>query len=66
MSVKSNKGVIEINFTAKQVVSMCDASEHAAGYVHLIKNYTNEETGETNKFAPVPLFQKCPPQGKCC
>ena len=66
MSVKSNKGVLEINFTGKQIVSMCDASEHAAGYVHLIKNYTNDETVQTNRFPPVPLFRKGPPRGKCC
>ena len=30
---------------------MCDTSEHAAGYLVLIKNYTDKETRETSKFA---------------
>ena len=32
---------------------MCDASEHAAGYVLPTKDYTDAETGETVNFAPV-------------
>ena len=37
---------------------MRDASEHAPGYVLLIEDYTNEETGEVCQFAPVPFSSK--------
>ena len=32
---------------------MCEASEHSAGYVLLIEDYTDGERGYTSKFAPV-------------
>ena len=37
----------------KQLVIMCDGGKYAAGYVLLIEDYTDEETRETNKLAPV-------------
>ena len=37
----------------KQLVIMCDASEHAAGYVLLIEDYTETDDGPTKSYAPV-------------
>ena len=37
----------------KQLVIMCDASEHAAGYVLLIEDYTETNDGSTKSYAPV-------------
>ena len=37
----------------KQLVNMCDASEHAAGYVLLIEDYTETNDGPTKSYAPV-------------
>ena len=37
---------------------MGDVSEHAAGYILLIEDYTDEETRETNKFAQVAFASK--------
>ena len=36
----------------KQQVIMCDASEHAAGYVLLIEDYTETDDGPTKSYAP--------------
>ena len=36
-----------------QLVIMCDASEHAAGYVLLIEDYTDTENGPMKSYAPV-------------
>ena len=40
------------------MVIMCYASEHAADYVLLIKEYTDAEAGETNKLAQVDFVRK--------
>ena len=37
----------------KQLVIMCDASEHAAGYVLLIEDYTETNDGPTKSYASV-------------
>ena len=37
---------------------MRDASDHAAGYVFLIGDYRDEDTGRTNKFAAVAFVSK--------
>ena len=37
----------------KQLVIMCDASEHAVGYVLLIEEYTETNYGPTKSYAPV-------------
>ena len=37
----------------KQLVIMCDASEHAAGYVLLIEDYTDTDVGSMKSYAPV-------------
>ena len=40
------------------MVIMCNASKHVAAYVFFIKNDTEEETGETNKFATAAFGSK--------
>ena len=37
---------------------MCDASEHAAGYVLLIEDYTEKESGNLKTYAPVAFGSK--------
>ena len=37
----------------KQLVIMCDASEHVAGYVLLIEDYTESDAGPMKSYAPV-------------
>ena len=37
----------------KQLVIMCDASEHAADYVLVIEDYTGTNDGPTKSYAPV-------------
>ena len=37
----------------KQLVIMCDASEHAAGYVLLIEDYTEANDGQKKTYTPV-------------
>ena len=49
---------MRLPLSEKEVAILCDASEHAAGYVLLIDDYTDEETGETNNFAPVAFGSK--------
>ena len=44
----------------KQLVIMCDASEHAAGYVLLIEDYTEANDGQKKTYAPVAFgSQRC-------
>ena len=42
----------------KQLVIMCDASEHAVVYVLLIEDYTEKELGNLKTYAPVALGSK--------
>ena len=42
----------------KQLVIMCDASEHAAGYVLLIEDYTEVNDTKTKAYAPVAFGSK--------
>ena len=37
----------------KQLVIMCDASEHAAGYVRLIEDYSETQSGSLKKYVSV-------------
>ena len=53
MSVQSIKTVIEIALTGTQAVIMCDAGAHASDYVVVIEDFTDDETGENSKLAPV-------------
>ena len=63
--LKASKRLLKILLLEKQLVEMCDLCEIAAGYVLLIEGYTDEETGETNKFPPVAYGSKGLPQCKC-
>ena len=49
---------LKVPLPNKQLVSMCDAIEHATGYVFLLKDYKDKKTGETNKFASVVFGSK--------
>ena len=44
---------LRLSLPDKQLVIMCDASEHAAGYVLLIEDYTETNDGPTKSYAPV-------------
>ena len=37
----------------KQLLIMCDASQHAAGYVLLLEDYTDSDVGPMKSYAPV-------------
>ena len=43
----------------KQLVNMCDASEHAAGYVLLIEVYTEKDGATIRSYAPVAFGSQC-------
>ena len=43
--LKATKLSLKLPLPEKQLVIMCDASEHAAGYVLLIEDYTEEQSG---------------------
>ena len=42
----------------KQLVIMSDASEHAAGYVFLIEDYTETNDVKKKTYAPVPSVSR--------
>ena len=44
---------LRLSLPDKQLVIMCDASEHAAGYVLLIEDYTDSDVGPMKSYAPV-------------
>ena len=48
----------------KQLVIMCDASEHATGYVFLIEDYTETNNGPTKSYAPVAFGSQRFTEGK--
>ena len=50
---KAAKLSLRLPLPEKQLIIMCDASEHAAGYVLLIEDYTTTEDGPTKAYAPV-------------
>ena len=50
---KAAKMSLRLPLPDKQLVIMCDASEHAAGYVLLIEDYTETNDGPTKSNAPV-------------
>ena len=49
----------------KQLVIMCDASEHAVGYVLLIEDYTETSDGPTKSYAPVAFGSQGSPRSRC-
>ena len=50
---KAAKLSLRLPLSDKQLVIMCDASEHAAGYVLLIEDYTETNDGHLKSYAPV-------------
>ena len=51
--LKASNLSLKKSLPGKQLVILCEASKNAAGYVFLIKNYTDEETRKTDKLAAV-------------
>ena len=51
--LKATKRALKLPLPDKQLVIMCDASEHAAGYVLLIEDYSEPQSGSLKKYAPV-------------
>ena len=52
-SANAAKMSLRLPLPDKQLVIMCYASEHAAGYVLLIEDYTETDDGPTKSYAPV-------------
>ena len=50
---KAAKFSLRLPLPDKQLVTMCDASEHVAGYVLLIEDYTETNDGPMKSYAPV-------------
>ena len=51
---------LRLSLPDKQLVIMCDASEHAAGKVLLIEDYTDSDVGPMKSYAPVAFgSQRC-------
>ena len=51
--LKATNLSLKLPLPDKQLVIMCDASEHAAGYVLLIEDYSETQSGSLKKYAPV-------------
>ena len=56
--LKATKLSLKLPLPEKQLVIMCDASEHAAGYVLLIEDYSETQSGSLKKYAPVAFGSK--------
>ena len=56
--LKATKLSLKLPLPDKQLVIMCDASEHAAGYVVLIEDYSETQSGSLKKYAPVAFGSK--------
>ena len=56
--LKATKLSLKLPLQDKQLVIMCDASEHAAGYVLLIEDYSETQSGSLKKYAPVAFGSK--------
>ena len=54
--LKATEVSLKIPLLDKQLVIMCDASEHAAGYVLLIEDYADPSAKQT--YAPVAFGSK--------
>ena len=50
--LKATKVPLKLLLLDKQLVVMRDASEHAAGYVLLIEDCTEKESGNLKTYAP--------------
>ena len=56
--LKAYKLSLKLLLPYKQLLNIFDTTEHAAGSVHLIADFTVNETGETGKFPSVALDSK--------
>ena len=56
--LEATKLSLKLPLPDKQLVIMCDASEHAAGYVVLIEDYSETQSGSFKKYAPVAFGSK--------
>ena len=56
--LKATKMSLKLLLPDKQLVFMSDASEHAAGYVLLIEDYSEQQSGSLKKYAPVAFGSK--------
>ena len=51
--LKATKLGLKLTLPDKQLVIMCDASEHAAGYVLSLEDYSETQSCRLKKYAPV-------------
>ena len=56
--LNATKLSLKLPLPEKQLVIMYDASEHAAGYVLLIEDYSEPQSGSLKKYAPVAFGSK--------
>ena len=49
----ANKLSLRLPLPDKQLLILCDVSEHAVGYVLLIEDYENKNTAASKTYAPV-------------
>ena len=56
--LKATKLALKLPLPDKQLVITCGASEHAAGYVLLIEDYSETQSGSLKKYAPVAFGSK--------
>ena len=56
--LEATKLALKLPLPDKQLVIMCDASEHAADYVLLIEDYSEPQSGSLKKYAPVAFGSK--------
>ena len=56
--LKATKLSLKLPLPDKQLIIMCDASEHAAGYVLLTEDYSETQSGSLKKYAPVAFGSK--------
>ena len=56
--LKATKLSLKLPLPDKHLVIMCDASEHAAGYVLSIEDYSETQSGSLKKYAPVAFGSK--------
>ena len=61
--LKGTKVSLKLPLPDKQLVILCDASEHAAGYVLLIEDYADPSTKQT--YAPSPLAPRTFREVRC-
>ena len=56
--LKASELSLKLPLPDKQLVIVCDASEHAAGYVLLIEDYSETQSGSLKNYAPVAFGSK--------